>query len=127
MPRTKYPIFKCLRRGQKGFTLIELLVVIAILGVIAAVAIPNVTEFMGKGAEEAKAAELHNVQVAASAALYQATADSSTFVTIPTPFVAASYQTISVGGTAYEVGHYLINATEYTYTVDSNGTVVQAP
>jgi len=55
--------------GQKGFTLIELLVVIAILGVIAAVAIPNVGKFLGKGHEEAAATELHNVQTAVMAAM----------------------------------------------------------
>jgi type IV pilus assembly protein PilA len=32
---------------EKGFTLIELLVVIAILGVLVAVAIPNITKFIG--------------------------------------------------------------------------------
>ena len=127
MTRTKYPIFKCLHRGQKGFTLIELLVVIAILGVIAAVAIPNITQFMGAGEDESKNAEKHNVQVAASAALYQATVDADTFVTVPSPFVAGSYQTISPGGTVYEVGNYLINPTAYQYTVDSNGLVVAEP
>ena len=64
MPKTKYPIFKCLHRGEKGFTLIELLVVIAILGIIAAVVVLNIGGFMGQGKEEAANTEAHQVQTA---------------------------------------------------------------
>ena len=124
MFKSKYPIFKCFQKHQKGFTLIELLVVIAILGVISAVAIPNITQFMDKGADEAAAAELHNVQVAATAALYSCNV---------TPKVVVPYtvwSTIPADPTqavANDVGSYLINSTSYKYKVTTNGQVTQEP
>ena len=61
---------KFFKYGQKGFTLIELLVVIAILGTLAGVVVLNVIQFIGKGACEAAATELHNIQTAAVAYSY---------------------------------------------------------
>ena len=52
------------KRGEKGFTLIELLIVVAILGVLAAVVIPNVGRFIGRGETEAAQTEFANVQAA---------------------------------------------------------------
>ena len=60
---------KRFRYGQKGFTLIELLVVIGILGAIAAIVVPNVGKFIGRGKSESYATELHNIETAVMAML----------------------------------------------------------
>ena len=57
------------KRGEKGFTLIELLIVVAILGVLAAVVIPNVGRFIGRGEDEAASTEFANIQTAVIAML----------------------------------------------------------
>ncbi len=54
-------------KGEYGFTLIELLIVVAILGVLAAVVIPNVGRFIGRGETEAIETELTNIQSAVTA------------------------------------------------------------
>ena len=66
-------VFKRFQYGEKGFTLIELLVVVAILGVLAAVAVPNVGKFIGRGKTEAYETELHNVQTAVMAMIADST------------------------------------------------------
>ena len=75
---------KKFHRGEKGFTLVELLVVIAIIGVLAAVVVPNVGQFMGRGRTEAYAAELNNVQTATIAMMADGDTGQLTPVTTAT-------------------------------------------
>jgi type IV pilus assembly protein PilA len=55
---------KYAEKDEYGFTLVELLIVVAILGVLAAVVIPNVGRFIGRGETEAAETEFKEVQSA---------------------------------------------------------------
>jgi len=75
------------KRGERGFTLIELLIVVAILGVLAAVVIPNVGQFIGAGKEEAKDTELANIQAAVHSMMI-----NNGISTLPVPVSAPPYE-----------------------------------
>jgi len=111
MPKTKYPIFKGLHRGQKGFTLIELLIVIAILGVIAAVVVPNLSKITSKGYVEAANGELDAVRTAVQMHY------------IDTDAWPTGISAVTVGGTGCPLEGYLDGVTKCTYTVSDTGAV----
>lgn len=117
---------KHFRYGEKGFTLIELLVVVAILGVLAAVAIPNVGKFMGKGKTEAQATELHNVETAMMAMMADKGITSITAVTTATNNMAAFPDATNALYGA--VGSRYLNTAEtaYWYTCTTDGTITQS-
>ena len=92
---------------SKGFTLIEVMIVVAIIGILAAIALPNYTEYVKRG----KAVEATTTLADLKVKMEQFYQDNKTYVGTPwcTPSVSAAVKyftyscTVDPTATAYTI------------------------
>ena len=136
----KFKLIQALNKknGNKGFTLIELLVVIIIIGVLAAIALPNLLGQVAKGRQAEARNNLGTINRAQQAQRLE-TGTFATFSTVaasnqlPVSLTATyySYPNSLGGGSAVGANHAAIPNTTYTNDIleyesavgqQSNGT-----
>ena len=108
-------------RNQKGFTLIELLIVVAIIGIIAAIAIPNLLNAIDRGKQKRTMADMRSIGTAVESYaidnnIYPTSAGITNLATDVQPLYIKILPQDDGWGTAYT---YQVDGTGSQYTVIS--------
>jgi len=110
-----------MKTSEKGFTLIELLIVVAIIGIIAAIAIPNLLNAIDRGKQKRTMADLRSIGTAVESYavdnnVYPVAASAAILKTLVEPIYIKTMPTMDGWNNTFAVASV---ASEYT--LSSNG------
>jgi len=109
------------QRDSRGFTLIELLIVVAIVGIIAAIAIPNLLNALDRGKQKRTMADLRSI----ATAVEQYSIDHTIYPTAsaigPLSVILEPVFTRDTPTTDGWGNDFVVDATSTDYTIGSGG------
>ena len=119
------------KRDSKGFTLIELLIVVAIIGIIAAIAIPNLLNAIDRGKQKRTMADMRSIGTAVESYavdnnVYPVAASAATLQGLVQPLYIKTMPTTDGWNNTIQVAAVTTQYTIYSMGKDGSGSTCTA-